>query len=42
MASPSDEQGTSSLYPNPLSVGLNDHQQILKLDADSSFLNLLS
>ena len=40
MANPSDEQRTSSLYPNPLSVGQTDHQQILKLQADTLFLKL--
>ena len=42
MANPLDEQRTSSfnqdqrsLYPNPLSVGQTDHQQILKLQADT-------
>ena len=44
---PSDEQRTSSLnqdhrslYFNPLSVGQTDHQQILKLQADTLFLKL--
>ena len=44
---PSDEQRTTSLnqdhrslYPNPLSVGQTDHQQILKLQADTLFLKL--
>ena len=37
MANPSDEQRTSTLYPNPLSVGQTDHQQILKLQADTLF-----
>ena len=44
---PSDEQITSSinqdhrsLYRNPLSVGQTDHQQILKLQADTLFLKL--
>ena len=47
MANPLDEQRTSSfnqdqksLYPNPLSCSQTDHQQILKLQADTLFLKL--
>ena len=47
MANPSDEQATSffnqdqrSLYPNPLSSSQTEHQQILKLQADTLFLKL--
>ena len=40
MANPSDEQGPSSLYPNPLSVDQTDDQQILNLQADTLFLKL--
>ena len=48
MANPSDKQGTSSfnqdqrsLYPNPLSSDQTEHQQILKLQADTLFLKLI-
>ena len=34
MANPLDEQRTSSLYFNSLSVIQTDHQKILKLQAD--------
>ena len=46
MANPSDEQRTffnqnqRSLYPNPLSSAQTEHQQILKLQADTLFLKL--
>ena len=47
MANPLDKQKTSSfnqdqrsLYPNPLSVAQTEHQQILKLQADTLFLKL--
>ena len=36
MANPTNEQRTSSLYPNPLSCSQTEHQQILKLQADTS------
>ena len=38
MANPNDEQ--RSLYPNPLSSSQTEHQQILKLQADTLFLKL--
>ena len=38
MANQSDEQ--RSLYPNPLSSSQTEHQQILKLQADTLFLKL--
>ena len=40
MANQSDEQRTPSLYPNPLSSSQTEHQQILKLQADTLFLKL--
>ena len=40
MANPSNEQRTSSLYPNPLSCSKREHQQILKQQADTLFLKL--
>ena len=40
MANPTNEQRTSSLYPNPLSCSQTEHQQILKLQADTLFLKL--
>ena len=47
MTNPNDEQRTSSfnkeqrsLYPNPLSSSQTEHQQILKLQADTLFLKL--
>ena len=49
MTNSNDEQRTSSfnqdqrfLYPNPLSSAQTEHQQILKLQLDTLFLNLLS
>ena len=49
MANQLNEQRTSSFnldqrsfYPNPLSVTQTEHQQILKLQADTLFLNLLN
>ena len=38
MVNPNDEQ--RSLYPNPLSSAQTEHQQILKLKADTLFLKL--
>ena len=47
MTNTPDEQRTSyfnqdqrSLYPNPLSSAQTEHQQILKLQADTLFLKL--
>ena len=47
MVNPSDKQRTlslnqdqMSLYPNPLSNSQTEHQQILKLQADTLFLKL--
>ena len=33
-------QGQRSLYPNSLSISQTEHQQILKLQADTLFLKL--
>ena len=40
MANPSNEQRKSLLYPNPLSCSQTEHQQILKLQADTLFLKI--